>query len=940
VLSLAPGRREVERGYPQAGRGGIALTEALEAGKSNRKEWAFDHVLSCRPPADDLEAALRRVRAENRRRNKINRGRIAAAKKDRTTAPELLPLAPLPQEQCAPRLRRTLATHTNILALGGAALNAAAPTMSRESKRGLSIMALRGTLIETVEGGKPRRIVATVDPEILRGEPRWAGPFKRDVRRAIRLFRGQSRWQEPRITYQPTVAQLRAFLWDERVDLHAPDIETDGIRPLEARLRCIGFAHAGVPGVDGGRPQAMVVPFLGIDGTRLFYSKAERRELRRLIIEWLGDRSRIKVGHNFRYYDLLCLMARWGDFPVEGLIDSLVAHSVAEGELPHSLGFCGVDYDTDVPAWKAAHTAVSAKDDRELWRYCGLDCVVNALIADPLLAQVTKRGGTRALRMLQHQQDAARQMHRAGMLIDPLAVKVWRTHLEGEVMDYGARFLGLLREHGLEQAIAEGRQLAQEGVEPHRRRAAPSLDASDPNDDPLAEAFDEEITLDDDDLARLSTRLGFDLGAFNPTSTIQVRHLLFEHLGVPLPATLERREALTSTGAISTNDAVLRAVVCDRGLPEWVRTLVDILRRYRTALKPLGFPLGRLYYDEDNRDKAALSADGRLRADWKAHVVVTSRYATSPNVQNWPVYLRNVIIAAAGCLIIGADMDQIEMRLAAAAWGFTRYLEALDRGEDPHQITMFLIYGAQMWAWEGAPPRQFYKKGILKDSVFDRMRNLAKALFYASLYGGDAATIHRVLTAAEDGAGALIFADLTVAQVSLLHTNLLNNLPELPAGWAEEEEHYNTHGYVFEPVTGRRRYVASGKKNEIYNYRIQGSAAGLVNAALVRILRRLAALAAEAPAYVARGPASGLEEGAELVFDAGDIGPGLINQMHDALYFEIREDLADRAAAIITEEMTCTHPSYPGVVFPAEAHVAKRQLRPDGSWTHSTMLDA
>ena len=152
------------------------------------------------------------------------------------------------------------------------------------------------------------------------------------------------------------------------------------------------------------------------------------------------------------------------------------------------------------------------------------------------------------------------------------------------------------------------------------------------------------------------------------------------------------------------------------------------------------------------------------------------------------------------------------------------------------------------------------------------------------------------------------------------------------------------HGFVYEPITGRRRYVSSGKMNEIVNYRIQASAAGLVNLALMRIRAELDKLAEEDLArgvgYVAKGPASGLPEGESRVFVAGDIGPGLINQMHDALYFEIREDLADRVAEIVTREMSCTHPAYPGVVFPAEAHVAAREQQNDGSWSHSTMLAA
>ena len=880
LLLAAPGRTEVDALTPLDSDAGALIAAALKRAGSHRARWAVDYVSACRAPGDDLRKALAKVGAENRRRQRVNTARKREARAARTV-PDLLPSVLSPLTACGGRLEQTLREVPFVVAFGAHALAAAAPDL----EQGISLV--RGAPLEVhdAQGQLVRRVLPVTDPQIVLTDPRWRETFYRDVARAVRYAQGRLRWREPEIVWQPSPQALSDFLWSAEIPFHTVDIETASIRITDNVVRCIGF---GAPSTPDRPAKALVVSLISRErhqrGAPL-WPPAWEAVYWEVINEWLAEPTRRKYGHNLGYFDR-GVLRNAGRADIQGVRDTLLFHSVADSEMPHGLGFVATYYDTDVPGWKATHAATTEGTDAALAQYNGMDCAVNAEIVEPLREDVEAFGQRPIASLLHRLQPIALAMHELGQGINLHAVTRHRERLTAEVNDYSTRFKAQVAELGLAAAV-EAARAADNGT---RRRSWHDEDAAD--DDPLVAVFvDSCPELSQDEVDRVTSwRIRFD--AFNPTSPVQIRHLLFEHLGLALPVTLSKKDAFTSSGDISTNDAVLRALVADRSTPAAIRDLIDLLRRLRGSLKPLGFPIARLHYDEHR--EGLLYRDGRLRSDWKIHVAVTTRWASSPNTQNWPVSLRDAICAGPGCGMVGADYDQIELRLAAARWRLARYLDALKRGEDPHQTTMNLAYGDGMWNWEGAPPQRYFKKGIGKGSYFDVMRDLAKRLFYASLYGAELETIYRVITAAENDEGALLFADLTVDALAVMHGRLMQNLPELTAGWDKEIAFHAQHGYVEEPVTGRRRRVASKKPNEILNFPIQGSAAGLVNHALLRVV--------------------------EALPHGGPDGPGVTNQMHDALYGEWYLSQLERVTGVITEAMTTSHPAFPDVVFPAEAH--------------------
>lgn len=115
--------------------------------------------------------------------------------------------------------------------------------------------------------------------------------------------------------------------------------------------------------------------------------------------------------------------------------------------------------------------------------------------------------------------------------------------------------------------------------------------------------------------------------------------------------------------------------------------------------------------------------------------------------QNFPSSQRSLVVAAPGHVLVGADMDQLELRIAASLWGVELYLRAFREGKDPHSMTAFAVFGAEFCKAAGLTPDQFERPGVLVGACYDEhgvflkgisqdakaMRDLSKAVQYASV---------------------------------------------------------------------------------------------------------------------------------------------------------------------------------------------------------------
>lgn len=445
---------------------------------------------------------------------------------------------------------------------------------------------------------------------------------------------------------------------------------------------------------------------------------------------------------------------------------------------------------------------------------------------------------------------------------------------------------------------------------------------------------------------------------FNPNSVDQLRDLLFGNWKLTPP--VEEEERYTSTGDPSTADLILRSLLTEE-LPDNQREVIRRIRYYRKVVKVLGTYVTKLrpsnvaveddlgwddededWIDRETRKKYGLEkmgivnpATGRMYPGYNAQVAVTGRLSSSKpiNAQNFPKAMRKIITAAPGHVLIGADMDQLELRIAAARWQVDLYLRAFAEGKDPHSMTAFAVFGDAFCTAAGIDPILFSQPGKLVGTDYDqngkfigsgeakKMRDLSKAVQYASQYMAKVETVHKLISKTEvenkDGTTDLPYAKLPLRRVREMHANWLRGAPEFEKGWEEEIQTFRRQHFLCEDVTFRRRDFLDGESpNEIVNFPIQATAAALMNLSIIRLHQ-------------------------EIPLHKWGPGTGIINQCHDAIVVECPADGASytkdengkirwdvpkgsipwRVMGLLEECLNCEHPGLPGVKFTATADI-------------------
>lgn len=862
VIGDYPGLDDIRNDRPFTGPAGTEFDHALEQAGLSRRDLHITNALLCRPPDGKLETVVAKVQKENRKILKENTRRAK-------TGEAALPTKLLPQDCCRPRLTAEVRDFEKMLLVGGLAVR-------NTLGIGASITDLRGGMIdgwiiERPQGnqtinkddvaqpppnGRPVRAMPTLHPSFVMRARRWTHVFRSDIGRAARWWAGALGWKAPRITYHPDAGTLQRFL-SQDAPFFAYDLETDGIEPLTAKIRCVGI---------GTPDEVMVVGTLGKDGYTQFYPADELRRVRAVLRDFFLDDTKIKVGHNAGSYDRM-VMEQQERYTPKPLLDTILLHRLSgESELPHNLGFVGSMY-TDAPSWKTDREgnklAWGAESDEQLHEYCGKDVAVTARVVDPLYRNVQLRDQAHLVTVDHAIQGICTEMHTLGMPVDQV------------------------------ERVKKERAIHSE-VYRHREK--------------------------------LQTIAGST--TFNPGSTQQLQELLFDKWQIEPPC--DPKDRYTGNGDPSTSDTVIRSML-RLDLPADRREFLLTLRNYRGAQKALGTYIVKLRtsdqyaeegWDEDETheeretrmrygEKKVGIVDprtGRMHPGYNAHVTTSGRLSSSRpiNAQNFPAWLRTLVGTSGDRMFVGADADQLELRIAASRWDASLYLRAFDAGADPHASTALAVFEKEFREADGFPGGKWDADLYVLDGTgkwgghAKKLRNLAKRVQYASQYGASTETVHRVLTETENDAGELIYLNLTLREVKLMHNNWLANAREFPQGWERELASWRDNGYLEEPVMRRRRWFLDGENlNEMVNFPIQGAGASLIAMAMVELRERV---------------------------PPNCWGPytGLVNQCHDSLMLECPDmATAELGGRILEEVMNQTHPGLPGVKFSATAAIGR-----------------
>ena len=316
----------------------------------------------------------------------------------------------------------------------------------------------------------------------------------------------------------------------------------------------------------------------------------------------------------------------------------------------------------------------------------------------------------------------------------------------------------------------------------------------------------------------------------------------------------------------STDAATLDAL---RGYP-----LVEDILQYRAYQK-----LNSTYVEGLLK---VIGEDGRIHTRFNQTEARTGRLSSdNPNLQNIPIrtelgsQLRAYFVAKPGCVLVDADYSQIELRILAHITGDEHMQQAFLNGEDIHRSTAAKIYG------------------IPQSEVTPRLRSASKAINFGIMYGKGAYSLSKDI-------------GVSVKEAEAFLRNYLDAFPKVSSYMEKTIADARECGYV-STLFGRRRALpelasnnhnirASGERMA-RNTPIQGTAADVIKLAMVRVWRRLRDEKMESR---------------------------LILTVHDELIVEAPEAEAEKAAAILREEMEgCVHYAVP---LSTEVHQGKNWL--------------
>ena len=360
------------------------------------------------------------------------------------------------------------------------------------------------------------------------------------------------------------------------------------------------------------------------------------------------------------------------------------------------------------------------------------------------------------------------------------------------------------------------------------------------------------IKLDENTLAELSLQTDSKLEnikkeifsytemEFNLNSPKQLREILFGKLKLPI---IKK----TKTGP-STDEEVLRALSEKHRFPLLLLEYRQLMKLKSTYIEPF---LNLLQ-----------TSKGKIHAYFSQVSTETGRLACShPNLQNLPVktevgrLIRKAIVSfKQDSWLVSADYSQIELRILAHFSQDPLLLELFHKDCDVHKITASSLYG------------------IDEKDVDEKMRDVAKRINFGIIYGLSPYGLAQELGISFEEAEAFISAYFL-------------RYPKVKEFIQNQIELAQKNGFV-STLLGRRRFIFNINSpnpnlrnlayRQVINTPIQGTAADLIKAAMIRIHRIVKELRLKV---------------------------SLILQIHDELLFDVEEKDLTAAIPLIKENM-------------------------------------
>ena len=260
-------------------------------------------------------------------------------------------------------------------------------------------------------------------------------------------------------------------------------------------------------------------------------------------------------------------------------------------------------------------------------------------------------------------------------------------------------------------------------------------------------ALEQELTTE---LNTITSQLKSYLGDIDFNSHLQLKKALYQDLKLPDVSKKQKLDAETL-----------------RLLREF-HPSIELLLQYRKIEKLLSTylkPLPRLV-DKQNRLHGAFNQCGTK----------TGRFSSSnPNLQNFPVLARKMIIPATGKIIVGIDYSQIEPRFLSHITQDPSFMQAYIEGRDLYSEIA----------------SQTFKLPLSECGDQSKWRKMIKTGMLATMYGTGPFTLSKRLGISEEEAQQFI-------------NDFFNSYPVMKAWIQNVDQFVDTHGYT-ETAWGRKR---------------------------------------------------------------------------------------------------------------------------------------
>jgi DNA polymerase-1 len=321
---------------------------------------------------------------------------------------------------------------------------------------------------------------------------------------------------------------------------------------------------------------------------------------------------------------------------------------------------------------------------------------------------------------------------------------------------------------------------------------------------------------------------------FNINSTLQLRAILFDELGLPV---IKK----TPKGAPSTDASVLEKLESEHEIVAKLLTFRELDKLRSTYVVSLVDLVG---------------ADGRLHGRFNQTGAATGRLSMEqPNLQNIPARseegreIRKAFVADSGASFLVADYSQIELRILAHLSQDPGLVEAFAADLDIHAATAARV------------------NGVAVEDVTDEMRRTSKMINFGLLYGMEAYGLAQRL-------------DIERSEAQRHIDEYFVQFPDVRAVMAGIVDEARHTGYTT-TILGRRRYLPelharstrerqAGERMAL-NAPIQGSAADVIKKAMIEL--------------------------ASLLGDEG-LPAEILLQIHDELVIEVDDQALDEVTRL------------------------------------------